>query len=58
MIILLHGEQLLEERARNVQYTFDGVNKYDRLEGISTEVADWHAKMNLYSVSSKPCIFL
>ena len=47
----LHGDQLFEERARNVQWTFiDGVSPYDRLEGIVTEHADWHAKLNLYSV--------
>ena len=49
--IPLHGDQLFEERARNVQSTFiDGINSYDRLEGIITEAADWHAKVNLYSV--------
>lgn len=51
--IPLHGDQLFEERARNVQWTFlDGINMYDRIEGISTEAADWHAKLNLYSVSN------
>lgn len=50
--IPLHGDQLFEERARNVQWTFqDGITAYDRLEGLTTEYADWHAKMNLYSVS-------
>ncbi|KAK3741568.1 hypothetical protein QZH41_012511 [Actinostola sp. cb2023] len=49
--IPLHGDQLFEERARNVQWTFlDGINMYDRLEGITTEAADWHAKLNLYSI--------
>ena len=49
----LHGDQLFEERARNVQSTFkDGINRSERLEGILTEAADWHAKVNLYSVSS------
>ena len=47
----LHGDQLFEERARNVKWTFqDGTTKYDRLEGMTTEAADWHAKLNLYSV--------
>lgn len=51
--IPLHGDQLFEERARNVQSTFqDGGTKTERLEGITTEAADWHAKVNLYSVSS------
>ncbi|XP_073236449.1 uncharacterized protein [Porites lutea] len=45
----LHGDQLLEERARNVQWTFrDGESQYDRLEGLTTEHADWHAKVTLY----------
>lgn len=52
--IPFHGDQLFEERARNVQMTFqDGINPYERLEGLSTEAADWHAKVNLYSVSEK-----
>ena len=39
----LHGDQLLEERARNVQWTFrDEESQYDRLEGLTTEHADWH----------------
>lgn len=47
----LHGDQLFEERARNSQWTFqDGVNKFERLEGIHPEAADWHAKVNLYEV--------
>ena len=51
----LHGDQLFEERARNVIWTFrDGVNAYERLEGIDTEFADWHAKYTLYKVIFKP----
>lgn len=46
-----HGDQLLEERGRNVQWAFgDGANQYDRLEGLRTEFADWHAKFTLYKV--------
>lgn len=30
----------------------DGDNAYDRLEGLETEFADWHAKLNLYMVCS------
>jgi len=46
-----HGDQLYEERGRNVQWAFrDGKNQYDRLEGIRTEFADWHAKFTLYKV--------
>lgn len=47
----LHGDQLFEERARNVIWTYrDGVDCYERMEGIGTEFADWHAKFNLYKV--------
>lgn len=46
-----HGDQLFEERARNTQWVYqDGDTAYDRLEGLETEFADWHAKLNLYMV--------
>ena len=48
----LHGDQLFEERARNTAWTFrDGIDEYERLEGIGHEHADWHAKMTLYKVN-------
>ena len=44
----LHGDQLFEERARNVIWTYrDGLNDYEQLQGIDTEFADWHAKYTL-----------
>ena len=47
----LHGDQLFEGRGRNVQWTFrDGESQYDRLEGVTTEHADWHAKVTLCKV--------
>lgn len=50
-IVPFHGDQLFEERARNIQWTFqDGDNSQDRLEGLETEFADWHAKLNLCMV--------
>ena len=53
----VHGEQLFEERARNVEWTFrDGRNSYERLEGyVPPEHADWHAKVTLYKVNPFPC---
>jgi len=46
-----HRDQLFEERARNTHWVYqDGDNIYDRLEGLETEFADWHAKFNLYMV--------
>ena len=49
--IPLHGDQLFEEWAWNVIRTYrDGIDGYERLEGISTEFADWHAKFTLYKV--------
>ena len=51
MPIALHGDQLFEERARNVQWTFrDGDTVYDQFKGLRTEFADWHAKVTLYKV--------
>lgn len=50
--IFFDGDALTEERARNVQWTFkDGDNAFDRLEGLDTSHADWHAKVNLFEVS-------
>lgn len=47
----LHGDQLFEERARNVEWAFhDGEDKYERLESLLPEHADWHAKVTLYKV--------
>lgn len=49
--IPFHGDQLFEERARNVRWTFqDGDNDLDCLEGLHSEFADWHAKVTLYEV--------
>ena len=49
--IPLHGDQLFEERARCTKWTFqDGDTPNDRLEGLDTEFADWHAKLNLFMV--------
>ena len=45
----MHGDQLFEEHARNVQWTFRvGNDAFERLEGLTTEFADWHAKVTLY----------
>ena len=50
--IPFHGDQLFEERARNVIGTFkDGDNEFDRLEGLHPEFADWRAKVNVYEVN-------
>ncbi len=49
--IPMHGDQLYEERARNVKWSFrDGVDPLERLDGLDTEFADWHAKYTLYKV--------
>lgn len=49
--IILEKIPLFEERARNVIWTYrDGVDGYERLEGMDTEFADWHAKYTLYKV--------
>ena len=47
----LRGDQLFEERARNVIWTYrDGLNDYEQLQGIDTEFADWHDTYTLYKV--------
>ncbi|CAB3998266.1 Hypothetical predicted protein [Paramuricea clavata] len=49
--IPFHGDQLFDERARNVKWTFqDGDNDIDCLEGLVPEFADWHAKVTLYEM--------
>ena len=50
----LHGDQLFEERSRNVIWTYrNGLNPYERFEGIDTEFAEWHAKYTLYKVTEQ-----
>lgn len=52
--IPVHGDQLFEERARNVRGSFkDGDNKFDRLKGLHPELDDWHANVNLYEMEHK-----
>ena len=56
--IPLDGDQLTEERARNVQWTYRlGATSYDRLDGLETNHADWHWKVKLFEVKTK-VIFL
>lgn len=51
--IFLDGDQLTEERARNVQWVFqDDDDQFDRLGGLDPTHADWHAKVNLYKVKN------
>lgn len=51
--IPMHGDQLFDEHARNVKWTFqDGDNDIDCLDGLVPEFADWHAKVTLYEVSA------
>ena len=50
--IFFDGDELTEERARNVQWTFaDGDNDRDCLKGLDPNHTDWHAKITLYLVS-------
>ena len=52
--VLLHGDQLFEEQSRNAKWSFqDRDTEWDRLNGVVTEFADWHAKLNLYMVNDK-----
>jgi len=48
---VMHGDQLTEERARNVQWTYRlGDTSSDRLEGIEPTFSEFHLKMCLYEV--------
>ena len=49
--IIMHGDQLTEERARNVQWTYRlGNTSLERLEGIVPTFSEFHPKMCLYEV--------
>lgn len=49
--VILHGDQLTEERARNVQWTFRmGETEIQRLEGIEPTFSEFHLKMCLFEV--------
>lgn len=51
--ISLDGDQLTEERARNVQWTYRlGATSFDRLDGLETNHADWHWKVKLFEVDT------
>ena len=49
--VALHGDQLFEERARTVQWTFQLGNEIEKLTSLLPEHADWHVKVTLYKVS-------
>ena len=49
--IPLVGDQLFEERACNVKWTYqNGDNDNDCINGLRAEFADWHAKVTLCEV--------
>ena len=49
---IVHGDQLTEERARNVQWTYKlGDSEADRLEGLECTFSEFHLKMCLYEVT-------
>ena len=48
---IMHGDQLTEERSRNVQWTYRlGDNPTERLEGIEPTFSEFHLTMCLYEV--------
>ncbi|XP_028409246.1 uncharacterized protein LOC114531831 [Dendronephthya gigantea] len=50
----MHGDQLYEERSRNVKWSFrDGLDPLEQLHRLDTEFADWHAKYTLYKFEYK-----
>jgi len=51
---VVHGDQLTEERARNVQWTYKlGETDADRLEGLELTFSEFHLKMCMFEVSNK-----
>ena len=50
--VILHGDQLTEERARHVQWTFRlGANPCEQLKGLEPTFAEFHMIMCLFDVS-------
>lgn len=50
-MIFFGGDQLTEERARNIQKArADGQNQKERLEAVYPKNEDWHAIRNAYMV--------
>ena len=48
---VIHGDQLTEERARNVQWTYKlGETEADRLEGLECTFSEFHLKMYMFEV--------
>ncbi len=48
---ILHGDQLTEERARNVQWTYRlSDSAVERLEGLKPTFSEFHLKMCLFEV--------
>ena len=48
---IMHGDQLTEECARNVQWTYHlGNTSLEHLEGIEPTFSEFHLKMSLYEV--------
>lgn len=51
--IPLDGDQLSAEHARNMQWTYrPGATSFDRLDGLETNHADWHWKLELFEVDT------
>ena len=47
----MHGDQLTEEHARNVKWTYHfGDTSFERLEGTEPTFSEFHLKMCLYEV--------
>lgn len=49
---VVHGDQLTEERARNVQWTYKlGETDADRLGGLELTFSEFHLKMCMFEVN-------
>ncbi len=55
---IMVGDQLTEERSRNVQWTYHlGDTAFERLEGIEPTFSEFHLKMCLYEVVTTTFLF-
>ena len=52
--VILDGDQLTEERARNAQIANTHADsQYEQFSGLQTSFADWHLGKNLLDVCNK-----
>jgi len=56
---VVRGDQLTEERARNVQWTYKlGETQADYLEGLECSFSEFHLKMCMFEVNFNCAIYI